>query len=332
MNRKPIRAGLEPGADPLPARTLVLLALLLASCARRAGSNALPLGRDAPALQPGAQLRTLQIGSVQRSYILHAPPGLDPARPAAVVLVFHGGGGNAENADQVTEFSSQADQSGFLAVYPNGSGRLGERLLTWNGGACCGYAAEQDSDDVGFVRSILDDLRGLAQLDETRVYAAGMSNGAIFAYRLACDMSETFAAIAPVAGTMNYEACQPSASVSILHIHGLDDRRLPYEGGIGSESLTGVSYASAEDSLAFWRDFDECPASAAVQESGEIVHSAYGPCRDGTAVELITIAGGGHAWPGGPGPAWPGGDQPTRDLDATRLIWEFFAAHPRSLP
>ncbi|MGH8245909.1 MAG: alpha/beta hydrolase family esterase, partial [Gammaproteobacteria bacterium] len=124
---------------------------------------------------------------MDRSYILHVPPSFDPDQPVAVVLIFHGGGGNADNAVRMTGFNGQSDESGFLAVYPNGSGRLGDLVLTWNGGDCCGYAQEHNVDEVGFLRALLTDLNSSVRVDASRVYATGMSNGAIFAYRLACE-------------------------------------------------------------------------------------------------------------------------------------------------
>jgi poly(3-hydroxybutyrate) depolymerase len=116
--------------SPLLAFIVILISML--ACARNVPSTlALPVGDST---------RTLNYDGLERSYILHVPPGYDEAHPMAVVLVFHGGGGNAENAARMTAFNTQADHSGFLVVYPNGTGRLGDLLLTWNGGTCCGYA------------------------------------------------------------------------------------------------------------------------------------------------------------------------------------------------
>jgi polyhydroxybutyrate depolymerase len=109
-----------------------------------------------------------------------------------------------------------ADREGFVTVYPDGLGVLG----TWNGGGCCGYAVQNDVDDVGFVTALLDHLEQALCIDRARVFASGMSNGGIFSHRLACEQSERIAAIAPVAGTLMIESCAPSRSVSVMHIHG----------------------------------------------------------------------------------------------------------------
>lgn len=302
-------------------KRLLFLALLLAAllsltvCTRRTSEA------DDP-------MQTLTAGGLERTHLLHVPASYDESRPAALVLNFHGGGGDAVNQRRVSGFNALADEAGFIVVYPNGTGRLGDKALTWNGGTCCGYAMTNHIDDVAFVRALVADLRTKYNIDPKRIYATGLSNGGIMSYRLACEAADLFAAIAPVAGTQNLDPCQPSEAVSVIHFHGTDDAHLPYDGGVGPESITGVFYASVEQSIAFWLDADQCAAAPQTESFADIRHDVY-TCAQGTAVELYTILGGKHAWPGGDGPAWPGGDEPTQTISATRLIWEFFAAHPK---
>jgi polyhydroxybutyrate depolymerase len=303
---------------------LVLLLAALALACRFAGREA-TAAPSAPA--PGESTRTLLHGGRERSYIVHLPPGHDPARPAPVVLVLHGGGGHAGNAQRMTGFDAVADAEGFIVVYPNGTGRLRDRLLTWNAGRCCGYAAQQHIDDVGFARALLADLGAVARVDERRVYATGMSNGAIMAYRLACELSDVIAAIGPVAATQDPADCSPTRPVPVLHIHGDDDQHAPFEGGVGAESLAGVAFTSVEQTLAFWVRHNGCDPTPRTAERGNLRHTVYEGCQADAAVELYTVLGGGHAWPGGQ-PGWPGADIPTGELDASRVIWEFFAEHP----
>lgn len=277
----------------------------------------------------GDSVRTLMHNGFERSYILHVPPSYDGTHSIAVVLVFHGGGGNAEHAMRLTGFNLVSDQAGFLAVYPNGTGRFRDIFLTWNGGLCCGYAQKINADDVGFVRALIADLQSFANIDTKRIYATGISNGGIMSYRLACEASDLIAAIAPVAGTQNVTRCEPKEPVSIIHFHGTNDNHLPYQGGVGSESLTGVHYTSVADSIQFWLEYNQCPSTPEVENFADIQHLAYSGCASGSAVELYTIIGGGHAWPGSGIPAWRGGDQPTKTIDASRIIWEFFVAHAK---
>ena len=287
-------------------------------------------------LAPGDTTRRLVHDGRERSYVVHVPPGYDPAQPVPLVLVFHGGGGNAENVQRMTGFNATADAEGFIVAYPNGSGRLKEKLLTWNGGTCCGfdklttggYAVEQDIDDVGFVKAVIEDLDAVANVDRRRIYATGMSNGAIMSYRLACELSDVIAAIGPVAATQNVERCEPERPVPVIHFHGDSDQHAPYDGGAGSQSLAGVDFASVEETISFWVKHNGCASEPQVETSGPIAHTAYTACEQDADVELYTILGGLHAWPGGQ-PGWRRGDAPTPALSATDRMWAFFEAHPR---
>jgi len=295
--------------------------LLTVACAWACARAAVPPERDST--------QTLTYDARRRSYLLHVPPSYDGHRRLPVVLAFHGGGGSAENQARVSGFGDLADEQGFLVVYPNGTGRWFERAFTWNGGGCCGYAQQQNVDDVGFVRALIGQLELEFSIDPHRIFATGLSNGGIMAYRLACEAADLIAAIAPVAGTQMAADCRPTEPVSVIHVHGTEDQHVPYDGGVGDDSLTRSNFASVPDTIAFWILQDHCPSRSDPTQDADVVHLAYAPCAGGTAVELYKIVGGGHAWPGSSGPAWPGGDAPTESISATELIWEFFASHPK---
>ena len=135
-------------------------------------------------LDPGDSTRTLTVGDLKRSYLVHIPKSYDPKKPTPVVLAFHGGGGNADSMVAFCGLNTKADAAGFIVVYPNGTGRL-EKVLTFNGGNCCGYAMTNKIDDVEFTRKVFDDLATSAHIDPKRVFATGMSNGGIMSNLLA---------------------------------------------------------------------------------------------------------------------------------------------------
>ena len=274
-------------------------------------------------------VHTLTFGGLQRSYILHIPVAFDNSHPLPLVFDFHGGEGNAQSQMSMSGFNTLADEKTFIVVYPNGSGLLGDKLLTWNGGSCCGYSVNHNIDDVGFIRALLADIESSYKVDPKRVYATGLSNGGIFAYRLACDASDLFAAIGPVSGTLNISPCEPKVPVSIIHFHGTADEHVPYDGGMGDKSLADVPFTSVKDSIDFWVKYDQCTTTPQTEKFSDVQHDIYSNCANGTAVELYTIIGGKHAWPGSNGPAWPGGDQPTKSISATNLMWAFFTSHPK---
>ena len=261
-----------------------------------------------------------------------------------VVLNFHGGGGNAQGQADYSRMDSLADEMGFVAVYPNGTGRLADRLLTWNAGTCCGYARDQKVDDVGFTRAVIADLATRTSIDPVRIYATGLSNGAMMAYRLAAEAPDLVTAIAPVAGAMTLELIQGSPPVPVMHIHSVDDPRALYGGGLGPPfpfTNQRVDHNPVEAILAAWAQNNGCPDSpteTAARRSRPDPrgpeHSAirleYGPCSSGADVVLWKLTGAGHVWPGaerdylkrilGPG---------TDVIDANLEMWRFFDGYPR---
>ncbi len=311
--------------------TVVLLFAALA-CARTTPTPT-PVPQSTPistvVISPNEDVeRTLNFGGIERSYILHVPSSYDGSKPTPLMLSFHGGGGNAENQKRLTDDNELSDEQGFIVVYPNGTGKL-NNVLTWNGGNCCGYATRNNVDDVGFVRALVAELQSQYNIDPKRIYATGFSNGGILSYRLACEAADIFAAIAPVSGTLNYDGCKPSEPVSVIHFHGTDDTHVPYNGGIGEDSLAGVPFTSVAYSVNFWLEADQCATVPESETYSDIQHDSYLNCAGGAAVELYTIIGGKHARPGSDGPAGPNGDEPTQTISASEIIWEFFAAHPK---
>jgi polyhydroxybutyrate depolymerase len=250
-----------------------------------------------------------------------------------VVLIFHGGASNAEQMVRFSGMNDKADNAGFIAVYPNGTGR-DDKLLTWNGGNCCGFAMEKNIDDVAFTRDLLDDLSKVAKIDAKRVYATGMSNGGIMCYRLASELSDRIAAIAPVSGTMGTEKCTPKRPVSIMHFHGTEDEFVPYKGGKGEKSLSQTDFKSVEQTVSAWLKADGCKDEAKedkipdkAKDGTPIVRKTYGPGKNDTEVVVITIEGGGHTWPGRE-PALKYLGKSTKNISANDAMWEFFEKHP----
>jgi polyhydroxybutyrate depolymerase len=255
------------------------------------------------------------------------------------VLNFHGGGGNARAHQEYVRMDALADREHFLVVYPDGSGRMPGKLLTWNAGTCCGMAAATQVDDVGFVRALLDDLAARQPYDPARVYATGHSNGAMMSYRLAAELSERIAAVAPVAGSMVLARFAPGRPVPILHIHSVDDPRALYAGGLGPPfpmTSSRVLHPPVEERLAEWARVNGCKAGPEPVERREwtspagSTHSAtlYAWSGCGAETLLWKLTGAGHVWPGsvrdtmtrllGPG---------TQVIDANGEMWRFFSRH-----
>jgi polyhydroxybutyrate depolymerase len=297
----------------------VITTLALSGCfggrhAAGAPPTEIPVGRSG---------QSLSVGGLSRTFGLYRPEGL--SGPAPLVVMLHGGYGDGAQAERAYNWDAEADGAHFLVAYPDGVDRA------WNAGSCCGIPKNTNIDDVDFVTAMVRDVAAQTAVDPSRIYVTGMSNGAMMALRLACQ-SDLFAAVAPVAGTLLAD-CSHAAPTSILQIHGTADDRVPYGGGAGkARTLSGAPNVDGPSVPAVnqtWRGIDGCGASA-TSTAGEVT-TQTSDCPGGRTVELITVAGAGHQWPGGvPSPlAQRIGDlpPPSTALNATDTIWQFFAAH-----
>lgn len=276
----------------------------------------------APAPVPvGSSTQTIDVGGNHRTFHLYRPATL-PARTPLVVML-HGGFGSGSQAEKAYGWDAEADRGHFLVVYPDGINRA------WNvGGGCCGTPASDGTDDVAFISAMVAAIGQEVPVDADRVYATGISNGGMLAYRLACDTS-LFAAIGPDSATL-LGPCPSPKPVSVLHIHGTADHNIPYDGGPG-DGFAHIDGPAVTTVIGDWRTIDSCAPATAT--TAGVVTTSTAACQDGRTVELITIGGAGHQWPGStPHPAEErllGLDPPSQALNATDVLWKFFAAHPR---
>ena len=270
-----------------------------------------------------------------RTYLLHIPPQYDDSKSFPLVIALHGGGGNSKNMMEKTGFNNLSDEKGFIVVYPDGVGRFKNRLLTWNAGYCCGYALDNNIDDVGFIRALIENLQENFNIDLKRIYITGHSNGGMMTYRLGAELSDIIAAIAPVAGTIGgketensslYIIPEPIYPVSVIALHGLLDEHVPYNGGHGNNSSGSRIDLSVNESISFWVEHNECitTPNRKISDSGNIIIDYYLNGKNESEVVLVTIMNGGH-W-------WPGSDKDSsedQEINGTEKIWEFFESHPK---
>jgi polyhydroxybutyrate depolymerase len=314
---------------------MVSLVVLAALALAQTGASGGRLGQQINLLGPGSHLIDIHYGGIGRSYIVHVPPNASGASALPAILNFHGAGTNAEQQERYSGMDATADRDGFVVVYPNGTGR-GTRALTWNAGGCCGAAARNNVDDVGFIRAVLDDLATRIHIDRARVYATGMSNGAMMAYRLGVEAADRIAAIAPVEGGLMVRTSGPARPMPLMIFNSVDDRYVPYQGRFGrlGRITHETPFPRVDDELARWRGFDGCPPEARVGPtlkgapgSADADNSAtryeWGPCASGSKIVLWKLAGSGHVWPGTTrSPSWLG--RATQVIDANNQMWHFF--------
>jgi polyhydroxybutyrate depolymerase len=281
----------------------------------------------------------LRIGGKGRSYLVHIPSGYDHERRLPLVVVIHGAFDTAEGIEKRSGFSDLADREDFVVLYPNGKGIFGY-LQHWNAGHCCGKAADDDWDDVGFVAAAIEDVRARLKIDSSRIYMVGFSNGGMFTYRFAAEKGDLLAAAAPMAASIGgkpsndapeWRIPAPVRPLSMIILHGLADDHVPYEGAISSHRGGTRKYWSVEDSAKFWVMHNGCNPRAVSTHlnDGTVNLKSWGICRDDTEVALYLIKDWGHVWPGKYFASDLAEDDPLRNFDAAEIIWDFLRSHQR---
>lgn len=295
----------------------------------------------------------INVKGATRSFIVHVPDSLKDKKNLPLVIVMHGGGGEAEGIRRQTGMDAVADRNGFIVVYPEGTGGPAfKNMRTWNAGLCCGTAVRDKVDDVSFISAMIDFLVQNYAVDKTRVYATGHSNGAMMSYRLACELSGKIAAIAPNSGQRVLADCHPKRPVAVLHIHGTADPCALYEcgkkcggcfGKLLGFDLPGDTWpcASVRDVASQTAAMNGCrTVTDIVFTKGKVTCESFEGCPASAPVELCSIEGAGHVWAGSKGGENPVCyDHPERrictrheevvgpannDIDASQFMWDFF--------
>jgi len=266
---------------------------------------------------------TIAIDGNTRTYLLNLPPNYDSTVQLPLVVAIHGFGGKASQMEHDYHLTGKSNSAGFMIVYPEGTpndGPLG--LQCWNAGTCCELAQEQNINDVGFISQLIQKLVHRYNANPKRVYVTGISNGAMMTYRLACEIPNQIAAIAPVSGMLlTVQPCQSSRAMPILHIHSVLDTKVPYGGGIG---MDGHYFPPADSGLHVWAAINGCNAIPKVLfDSALYTRSQFTECAPGATILLNLTKDGGHSWPGGLPPR-PQADAPSQAFNATDMIWDFF--------
>ncbi|MEA3081007.1 MAG: polyhydroxybutyrate depolymerase [Sphingomonadales bacterium] len=289
--------------------------------------GALPANPNmSPLTAPGDYRFSFVHDGITREYLVHVPRSYKGGRTPMLVAL-HGGGGDADFQadDSKYKLISKSEAVGFIAVFPNGYSRLGGVLATWNAGACCGAAQKNNVDDVGFLREVIQRVERQANIDRSRVFMTGMSNGALMSWRMACEASELVRGIAPVEGTDNTAHCTPSRPVPVIEFHSLDDDHIPISGGKGVSALTDTDFASVPSTQAKWVQLNRADPNAKRVLTVAGAHCDLHAAKPGGApVELCLTDTGGHSWPGSG--TQQGRKAPSMAISANDLMWSFFSS------
>ena len=250
----------------------------------------------------------LKHDNLDRFYYVYTPSNLDSNESIPVLFAFHGYGSSAMRHLNYTNYFPLADSNNFIVIYPQGA-TTATLSTHWNVG---GWTSKSTIDDLDFVDTVISLLKDKIQIDETRIYSSGMSNGGYMGYHLACNLSSKFAAIASVTGSMTndtFNECDPTHPTPILQIHGLLDFIVPYDGNAGSKSIPDV--------INYWVNYNSCNLDPETlikyDDYSLVVYETYSNCLNDVNVKLILHPEMGHDWP----------STQSYNVNASSEIWNF---------
>ncbi len=277
----------------------------------------------------------------KRTFYVYEPSFWDKKSEIPLVFLFHGGGGGARGSLYYYELEKKAEEAGFLLVAPNGTGETEHILLTWNVKFGFGYAQKNNVDDVGFVNALIDHLQQRYPIDAKRIFATGLSNGAILCHFLGAHLSHRIAAIAPVVGTLGGKEPgekdwlmppSPKGPVSVCILQGLIDKSVPINGQLQQRSIAAPKIMmSASDTIDFWVQANGCNSEGETWYDKKMLTTVHKHTdgKNNSEVIAYVIHNMGHAWPGSTRVPRLGSDKPSTLFPGNDIIWEFFKNHPK---
>lgn len=259
----------------------------------------------------------------EREYLLYVPESYDRAKPTPLVISMHGAALWPAHQKNLSRWNNLADEQGFIVVYP--AGGFGKLAKAWAVNSGASRMAE-----VRFISDLIDTLAAAYNIDSTRIYANGLSNGGAMVFVLSCKLSDRIAAVGMVAAAQElpWSWCTDNRPVPMIAFHGTADPLVPYDGGLSPTHLSPKSFPSVRVWTANWAQRNRCgPSPVESVVAPDVTRFEYTNCANDATVELYAVHGGGHTWPGGkPLPEWMVG--PTSNgVDATRQTWAFFREH-----
>jgi polyhydroxybutyrate depolymerase len=263
-----------------------------------------------------------------RKYLIYVPESYDPDTKTPLVISIHGFVEWPAHQQSMTGWNKVADENGFLVVYPKGTGfplRWSTRPSEENPGAM--------DEELQFFSDLIDHLSKFYNIDPSRIYVNGMSNGGGMSELLACEFSDRITAIGGVAGAYVYprEDCHTARPMPVIAFHGVDDEIVIYQGGASSRDEQFI-FPGVEAWAGGWAENNSCSTTPEISKiTNEITRRYYTDCEADAEVILYSLEGAGHTWPGGEKlPVWIAG-YTNQDINASALMWEFFSSYSLEL-
>ena len=253
-------------------------------------------------------LHTITIEGMQpRTYYLNVPPKYTPGTPVPLLFGFHGLGGSANLFREQSQIDVFTNDANVISVFPNGYGSSSGVENSWNAGTCCGISQIAQQNDLRLSLAIILSIKSRFKIDPQNIWAIGFSNGGMMSYRLACELSDQFTAIGVGAGALMTGTCSPPNPVSVIHLHGGIDTKVPLKGG------GPLSVSDSTKTIQLVNSSNQC-SGMTYSEIVELTKTQIsGICTDGTEVKLINYEDQDHVW----------------TVFWTKEILRFLFAHPR---
>lgn len=287
--------------------------------------------------------KSIEHEGIERTYHLYLPENFNRANTMPLVLALHGGGGSGlrfEEDAAAGTLSAAAEEKGVIIVAPDG---IDNR---WNDGRTEHFGNDRMYNDVGFISAIIDQMIEEYNVDPSRVYATGISNGGFMVIRLALDLSEKIVAIAPVTAQIQQvnEMKAPNLPVSMMFVNGTEDPLVPYDGGcirnlFNSDECRGI-VLSTQESIEKFIGYNQCTNTGATEAIIDVIPddgtsveiTRYNGCSENSEVVLVKVFGGGHTWPKGVKLPLVGDSLGlvSEEINASELILDFFLDHSRN--
>ncbi len=274
--------------------------------------------------RPGDHIVTMNIAGRERRCLMHIPPSYDGTKPMPALVMLHGILQDGDRIASHTGFSEIADREGFIAIYPESLGWVGNNVRTWN----VGRNSLQYTDDAQFVQSLLDSVKDGLNIDRRRIYLAGYSNGGMLAHELATRNPNEFAALATVSASMNGSEARPDSPVPVLTITSTNDWVVPRRGRSIVQNHWALDMEPSSRTVDFWRQTNRTDRLSTTEPNPGVTRRSYTGGPGSAEVREFTIQGGNHFWPGSQQPRWMG-IVPDQRLNSSNEIWQFFSAQAR---
>ncbi|NBC27867.1 MAG: prolyl oligopeptidase family serine peptidase [Bacteroidetes bacterium] len=289
---------------------------------------------------PSSVSGSLEHQNNQRVYNLHIPPAYDGLTDLPLVIMLHGGSGNAKSVQGFTQMNPVADANGFMIAYPQGFAPAGQNGFSWADGRETS-ATLMGIDDVGFILKLVEKLISNYRINSNKVYVAGFSNGGFMSQKLACELEDVFAGVGTLGATIDSDVlskCTTSQSIPMLLMLGDADPFVPYNGGTVANNPSPI--AGIETLANFWKENNNCSTTKPEtqlpdvnsRDNSTVSLFQFSDCACDADVSLYRINGGGHTWPGVENVSYEMiAGETNKDINASTVLWEFFDEHERCI-